>query len=283
VAGSDQKGVSAPVDDFMLQRYSAPLALRERRPASPRKTLLYVHGLGESGLCFEDLIRAPALAEYYHLAPDLPGYGKSPWPREGLGLDQLTERLGRWLEDEVSSPVVVLGHSMGGVLGLLLAERFPLRVAGLINIEGNISIEDCGFSGRIAGFTAQDFAGHGWAGVLDEVYRAGLDDHPLRTYFASMSLCDPRTLYRCSQDLVRLSESEALASRLAALPIPQVYLLGDPRGTGARSRALLDRAGLAWRAVPDAGHWPFLDQPELFLELLVRSLDEMFPRSAAGS
>lgn len=267
----------------MIQRFSGSMFLRETRAdeevEGPAGTLLYLHGLGESGLSFEGLLTAPELAAFRHLAPDLPGYGKSPWPAEANGLEELADAVGRWLPSETSEPVVAVGHSMGGVLALLLAERFPGLLRAIVNVEGNVCGDDCTFSSRIAAYPPAVLEERGLASLLDGIYRDGLDDAPLRTYFASMSLAHPPTLHRSAAELVEISDREEIAGRLADLDLPQIYLLGNPRGTGARSRSLLTAAGIPWRAIPDAGHWPFLDQPDLFLAFFGTALSDLL---AAG-
>src|SRR5258708_1844338 len=42
-----------------------------------RPTLLFIHGLGESGLCFTEAFEQPALQGYNLVAPDNVGYGRS--------------------------------------------------------------------------------------------------------------------------------------------------------------------------------------------------------------
>ena len=44
------------------------------------RTVLWIHGLGESGLCFERLLARPDLADWQHVVADLPGYGRTAWP-----------------------------------------------------------------------------------------------------------------------------------------------------------------------------------------------------------
>ena len=249
--------------------------LRERTSPQPKATLLYLHGLGESCLGFEDLVLTEALMPYRHLAPDLPGYGKSPWPKEPLGLDELVDIVGRWLPTETDERVIVVGHSMGGVLGQYLCERFPGQVRGLINIEGNVSGDDCAFSGRIAGYSEADFLTGGFDEVLERVYWGGVEDRPLRSYFAAMRLCDPRTLHRCAEELFAISQREELACHMATLQVPRVYVLGNPRGTAAYSRSLLDEKGIRWHAIENAGHWVYLDQPDSFRDLFLQVLGEM--------
>ncbi|MBL4672615.1 MAG: alpha/beta hydrolase, partial [Arenicella sp.] len=41
---------------------------------------------------------------------------------------------------------ILLGHSMGGVVATILAERIPERVTCLVNIEGNMGSKDCFWS-----------------------------------------------------------------------------------------------------------------------------------------
>ena len=60
--------------------------LREAGSDAPAPSVLWIHGLGESGLCFEQLCRHPALESWPCLVPDLPGYGRSGQPRRAYSL-----------------------------------------------------------------------------------------------------------------------------------------------------------------------------------------------------
>ena len=240
-----------------------------------RDTILWIHGLGESGLCFEELVTAAELAHWRHLVPDLPGYGKSPWPRVPMSMLAYADVLGEWLQEKGQEPVVVAGHSMGGVIGTFLSERFPGVARALLNIEGNVSEEDCTTSGQVAEHTRDSFMDRGFAALLRTVYQAGSEDDSFRMYYPSLRICDPRCLYLNGVELVEFSREEMLAMRMRGLKIPTVYFSGDPGGAGARSRSLLDRAGIRWVPVPDTGHWPFLDQPEAFTALLLEELSAL--------
>jgi pimeloyl-ACP methyl ester carboxylesterase len=88
-------------------------------------SLLLVHGFGGAAWNFSEL--APLLPGRRLIIPDLPGHGaSSPLPAPTLTgfADVLAEIL-----DE---PVDVLGHSLGGVVALRLAERHPLLVRSLV-------------------------------------------------------------------------------------------------------------------------------------------------------
>lgn len=248
------------------------LFVRERPVAESRGVLLFVHGLGESGLCFEALLDEPRLDAWRRLAIDLPGYGKSPWQPEPCDFAATTARLAAWLDAEDLPPVVVVGHSMGGMLGADLARLVPARVRAFLNVEGNISFADCTASQEAAVDTLENFLARGHRALLERTDQGGAEDRALRGYYASLRLADPRQFHRDSVELVERSRAETLAAETAAVACPTHYVLGDPRGTGTHSRALLDAAGVSWQAIADAGHWPYLDQHEHFVDALIAFL-----------
>jgi len=95
------------------------VALYVARHGSGSPALLLLHGLGATGEVWDGLLRG--LGDRWPgevLVPDLPGHGRSdPLPRYTYG--GLASAVAEVLEP--GRPVAVLGHSLGGVLGLTLA------------------------------------------------------------------------------------------------------------------------------------------------------------------
>jgi pimeloyl-ACP methyl ester carboxylesterase len=87
--------------------------------------LLLIHGFGGAAWNWTEL--APLLPGRRLLIPDLPGHGASaPLPAPSLaGFADV-------LADLIDEPVGVVGHSLGGVVALRLAERRPELVRGLV-------------------------------------------------------------------------------------------------------------------------------------------------------
>lgn len=86
--------------------------------------VLLLHGLSGSHEYFDFL--TPELARQYRvIAPDLLGFGRSPWPDAAYTLDEHLDALEAVLPKE---PFAIVGHSMGSLLGLELARRMPERV-----------------------------------------------------------------------------------------------------------------------------------------------------------
>ena len=269
-----------------LDRFSElGIAVKRRSPETPRATIVYIHGLGESSLCFDALISDARLDAWQHLAIDLLGYGRSTWPERPFDLEQHAASIELLLDRLKIEQAILVGHSMGSVIALLLAERGRLDVPFLLDIEGNVTFDDCSFSGIASGQTLENWLENGYGDFIDHIHylaEVGNDTadeskeraRVMRAYGASAHFADPRTLYLDAVDLVRLSRTDELANRRAATGVPMVYFYGDPRGTGDRSLGQLHDAGIATRAFKPAGHWPFFDQHDDFVEAMVEVLEK---------
>jgi pimeloyl-ACP methyl ester carboxylesterase len=238
-------------------------------PGDPKlPSLVFVHGLGESGLCFEPVVRHPRLQPWRRYVVDLPGYGRSAWAAP-ISLEGLADHLAAWMRAaHPGEPFIPVGHSMGGVVALLLAERHPDLLDGVIDVDGNKSLGDCTFSSQAACQSLGPFENGGFDALRSKVYAAGGRDMAQRGYYASLRFCDPRAFHRHSVELVERSGREDLAMRLASLSLPKLYVAGQPGGACARSMELLREAEVPHIAIAPSGHWPFLDQPDAFVAAL---------------
>lgn len=234
---------------------SAPAMMVRRSGSGPE--LVWIHGLGEQSRSLDAIAAHPALAGFSHVLIDLPGYGRSPWPEHADDLETLADRLAGWIGDRRPS---LIGHSMGGVLATLIAERIAVRA--VVDVEGNLSCGDCTHSAQAAAYSLDDFVGHGFATMRAEVYEGGRTDLALRGYHAAMTLASPRVFHHHALQLVAMSEPETLVARLAALRVPALFVAGVPGGICERSRALLDRHAVRWVGIEPAGHWVHIDQPD---------------------
>lgn len=98
-----------------------------RRPA-----LVFIHGVRSSSALWEAQIRAAHAAGYEAVAVDLPGHGARREERFTLDsafavIDEAVASVG-----EGTSPVVLVGLSLGGYVTLEYAARRPARLAGVI-------------------------------------------------------------------------------------------------------------------------------------------------------
>jgi len=258
--------------EAMIQTIEQGMFVRSLGKVGELGTLLYIHGLGESGLCFEKLVGHAGLAGAHQLVPDLPGYGRSAWRDEPLSLVEQADLLAAWLRWRGEKDVTLVGHSMGGVIAMLLTERHRDLVARVIDIDGNVSPPDCAFSSQASAVDLEQFRAASFAALIDKIYCDGVGDPALRGYYVSLRLCDPRAYHQNSTELVAESQGGDIAERLARLDVPVVYVAGVPRGVSQRSRVLLERASVETVEISPAGHWPFIDQPDAFVRAMLAFL-----------
>jgi pimeloyl-ACP methyl ester carboxylesterase len=101
--------------------------------------VLFIHGAGMLAHAWDPI--APGLLPGWRLlAPDLRGHGDSDWatpPRYTIE-DFAGDLLGL-LDALVTTPVVLVGHSMGGRVAAWLAAHHPQRVRGLVLIDTRLT------------------------------------------------------------------------------------------------------------------------------------------------
>jgi pimeloyl-ACP methyl ester carboxylesterase len=117
----------AGLEERLYERRGAVVRTFEGGEGPP---LLLVHGFGGAAWNFSEL--APLIPGRRLIIPDLPGHGgSSPLPAPTLtGFADVLAQI--FEEQPLEGPVDVLGHSLGGVVALRLAERHPSLVRSLV-------------------------------------------------------------------------------------------------------------------------------------------------------
>jgi len=94
-------------------------------------TFVFVHGACHGGWCWEKL--TPLLRAMGHTthAPDLPGLGKDHTPPASVTLADNVDKIARKL-DTIDEPVILVGHSLGGVTISQLAEARRRKIKALV-------------------------------------------------------------------------------------------------------------------------------------------------------
>jgi pimeloyl-ACP methyl ester carboxylesterase len=103
-------------------------------PAAPKLFLL--HGWMDVGASFQFLVDALA-RDWYAIAPDLRGYGRSDWQPQGYWFADYVADL-EALVDALApgEKVDLVGHSLGGNVAMMYAGVRPARVRRLVSLEG---------------------------------------------------------------------------------------------------------------------------------------------------
>src|SRR3954469_9741776 len=96
--------------------------------------LVLVHGLGGSHLNW-DLLAPQLTGQARVVALDLPGFGRSEPGGRRTSVPANVAVLGRFLDEVVKEPAVLVGNSMGGMLSILTAGERPESVSGLVLLD----------------------------------------------------------------------------------------------------------------------------------------------------
>jgi len=107
-------------------------------------TVVFEYGLGGNLLNWKKIVEPVSTlstACFY----DRAGYGDSDAPSRAMTAQNVTDDL-YWLLDKagVRRPIVLVGHSLGGLYATLYADRFPSQVAGLVLIDPAFTGQDLG-------------------------------------------------------------------------------------------------------------------------------------------
>jgi pimeloyl-ACP methyl ester carboxylesterase len=103
--------------------------------------IVFIHGL--SGAWVNWLENIPHFAESQRvIAMDLPGFGHSPMPRDKISISGYGRIVDELLDALDIDRAIIVGNSMGGVIGAEIALQFATRVEKLVLVSAaGLSIE----------------------------------------------------------------------------------------------------------------------------------------------
>ena len=276
------------VQERILQIEDGWLFVKHRELHEPRSVLLFVHGLGESGLCFKEAFESRDMNEYSLVVPDMMGYGRSSSAAGGdFSVESQIRRLWRLVDLLHLESFYVVGHSLGGDIGTFMASSDRQhRIKGLVNIEGDLTPHDIFFSNRVV-TAAEEGRFTEWfeKEFKEEIVFKGWGSQwsSCRRYYASLHFARPEAFLANAKEIYE--KTQALPGRrecltgftYAALKMPKIFCWGSEslaRGT----QDFLESASLHHRKFEPAFHWPMIDQAERFYAFL----SEFIKRSGEG-
>lgn len=93
--------------------------------------ILLIHGLGGSHVNWDAV--APGLSALGHVvAIDLPGFGTNEPDEHQPEVSVFAERVAEFVSEHFGRPATLIGNSMGGLVSMLTAIRFPEQVTSLV-------------------------------------------------------------------------------------------------------------------------------------------------------
>ena len=247
---------------------------------SGRTTVLMLHGIGGGRQAFARQVQPLADAGFHAVAWDMPGYGHSavldPYDFEGLA-DECLELIG------VLDPerLVLVGHSMGGMVAQEVAARGSVRIDALV------------LAGTSAAFGKTDGA---WQRAFVAERTRPLDDGGSMADLAAqlvpamtspdapdsarseaidiMSHVPPQTYRLALQALMGFDRRASLAS--LSMPVLLIAGTDDRNAPPSVMQGMAERIPLAnYVCLERCGHLMPLERPDAFNEALLAFLQSL--------
>lgn len=224
-------------------------------------TIVLVHGLGSSA---EDWLPTARMLARDHrvVLVDLPGHGASAMP-DPFSLEQVSVALDAALEDESrDEPVILVGHSLGGLACAEYALEHPSRVRGLVLVEAALVPQiDPAERPRLEQALEHDYESF----VRSAYLGFGRDSAQGERLWQEARRQDPAMVKRW----IRLAWSADLSGRAGGLTMPVLAVL-SANSWPAKEPWTHAKMELGYRKMlavhpvrfEDCGHFIMLDRPE---------------------
>jgi pimeloyl-ACP methyl ester carboxylesterase/CRP-like cAMP-binding protein len=263
-----------------------------------RQVAILIHGWSSSHYALSSIL--PLVAQRFHcLAVDLPGYGQSPPAPERVTISRYADLLAKLIEQVSRGPVVLIGHSMGGMISMTLAMRHPVLVERMVLLCPTVSGKLSTFINLlISPITIMERFGLGrlLVSTFENTFTSLTDMLMRPISFSQRTGITEDTYKRLRADARRPGQGRTryecffamrehdLSGKLAGIEPPTMVLWGAEDNTVP----LRDSGVVAdeWpqadlRIIPKAGHWPQFETPDItrrhvaaFLGLPLTSMEQ---------
>lgn len=256
-----------------------PLHVKEEG-AEDRQVALFIHGWSSSWYALSPIFQE-FNRRYRVMAVDLPGYGESPRMKGRTTIPGYADLLAKLIKEVTDKPVVLVGHSMGGMTSLTLTLRHPELVERLVlvcpTISGKLSMFINMFVSPIT--FLERFVVMNWFISAFEPYFVEITDRLMRpASFADRTEITEKEYAHLRADARRPGQGRVraecyramiendLRGKLSQIDKPALVIWGMEDNTVPLRDASV--VATEWpdadlRIIPNAGHWPQFETPAL--------------------
>ncbi|KAM0193483.1 hypothetical protein ACHAPI_007552 [Fusarium lateritium] len=240
------------------------------RQDGPLPTIFFLHGFGGTKEDYVDIALNPLFVGRSFLAYDAPGSGESTMSdMSKLSMPILASIAEKVLEQFNITNYHLVGHSMGGLVANLLAQKQPSSVLSFINIKGNLAPEDCFLSRQILHFPSDD------PEVFINEFIKRTRTSPLYgngLYAASFrAKVRPEVIRPTFESMVDCTDNTKLLEAFESFPFSRMYMFGQQYSTLSYLPRLV-KAGIELAEIPHSGHFVMYSNPVVMWERIAQFL-----------
>jgi pimeloyl-ACP methyl ester carboxylesterase len=226
--------------------------------------LWLIPGYAESHVCFDSVYTTPIAKHANIYAIDLPGFGNSPLINTSY--EQVINEIVDFIQStQPKLPNVILGHSMGGVIAVLVAARLQ-SVESVIIVDTNFYADNARMTAGAEDLeSAQAFKQH----LLNKIMGKVADQPDLARFLTSLQQTEAEGLYYWAKQGTEIRLNDQVAKEYKALRCNKYYVIGDKSFTTDLHTKSINSAHskpAIWLA--NAGHWPMFDCPTEFWQTI---------------
>lgn len=221
--------------------------------------IVFLHGFGSTKEDYADIALHPRFDAHPVLAWDAPGCGATQCSHlDRISIAFLVDTALAMVDAAGLRQFHLVGHSMGGLTALMLADRAPQRVLSFTSIEGNIAPEDCFLSRQIDTHPHADAARF----LDDFIARTGAS----ASYASALYATSLRHKVRAAavpsifRSMVELSDYGGLMERFLRLPCPTMFMYGEQNNHLSYLNHIATH-GVRLARIPACGHFPMYSNP----------------------
>ncbi|WP_323763975.1 alpha/beta hydrolase [Marinovum sp.] len=244
-------------------------------------TLFALHGAYGDGRYFEDFAHRITAAGYRVVVWDCPGYGTSP-AVQPASIERFAEAAIALVRKETTKRNILLGHSMGALIGPYAANREPL-IDGLI-----LSAGSRGFAAR----TPEDQKQYMKARLAPIENGISVREYAMPMITSMMAKGASGPLVDKVFEVVLSMKTETFATSIRAigsydgrpalndLKTPTLMIAGreDPACTADGMKLMHEMVDSSeFHVIEGAGHYAFAERPNEFCDLVLRFLRRLQP------
>ncbi len=235
--------------------------------------MMILHGL--FGFSDNWQTHAKKLAEYYRvILVDLRNHGHSDWSDE-FSYDLMAEDVHELCVDLGIRKMILLGHSMGGKVAMLFAQRHEELLEKLIVVDIGVKEYPMHHQHIIAGLRALDLENMKARSEAETILKEHIDSDGVRQFLLKNLYWKEKgqLAYRMNLDVLE----RELPQILSPLPeeevfVPTLFIRGELSNyiLDEDIEELEDRFPDSYLVtIPNAGHWVHAEAPDQFLEAVL--------------